>query len=140
DARQARTRSAALAARLPSPSLYTIQINAGDDEWRMAHDEGWDQPIDELGLSHGKGTVRAWYRAATEAAIGRVHARMGRVDRALRRLASLIPALEKAPGCAENYTRIACDAAETLWLTGHTDHLASVDRNLREKVVAPDFH
>ena len=84
-------------------------------------------------------SVGAWYRASTEAAIARIHARMGRADRALRRLASVIPALEKAPGWAENYTRIACDLAETLWLTERTDHIEAIERNVRDKVVVPDF-
>ena len=36
-------------------------------------------------------------------------------------------------------TRIACDAAETLWLTERTDHIEVIERNLREKVIEPDF-
>ena len=35
--------------------------------------------------------------------------------------------------------RIACDAAETLWLTERTDHIEVIERNLREKVIEPDF-
>ena len=74
-----------------------------------------------------------------DAAIARVHARRGRVERALRRLSKVIPAIERAPGWSESYVKIACDAAETLWLTDRTDDAAIVERNLREKVVAPDF-
>ena len=44
------------------------------------------------------------------AAIARTHAHMGRVEPALRRLASVLPAIERAPAWAENYVRIACDA------------------------------
>jgi tetratricopeptide (TPR) repeat protein len=34
---------------------------------------------------------------------------------------------------------VACDAAETLWLTQRTDWIETIERNLREKVVEPDF-
>src|SRR5262245_35518433 len=57
----------------------------------------------------------------------------------MRRLSSVLLAIEQAPGWAENYPRIACDAAETLWLTERTDHIEVIERNLREKVIAPDF-
>src|SRR5215472_6313904 len=49
------------------------------------------------------------------------------------------PAIEQAPGWAENYVRIACDAAEMLWLTRRTAWIGTIERNLRDKVVAPDF-
>jgi hypothetical protein len=64
---------------------------------------------------------------------------MGRAERAIRRLASVLPAIERAPGQAENYTRIACDAAETLWLTQRTDWIDVIEGNLRAKVIEPDF-
>jgi tetratricopeptide (TPR) repeat protein len=64
---------------------------------------------------------------------------MGRAEQAIRRLASVLPAIERAPGWAENYTRIACDAAETLWLTERTDWIDVIEGNLREKVIEPDF-
>ena len=57
----------------------------------------------------------------------------------MQRLERVLPAIERAPGWALNYTRIACDAAETLWLAERTDHIDVIERNLREKVIAPDF-
>src|SRR5262249_5052159 len=71
--------------------------------------------------------------------IARRHARMGRVERALRRLDSVLPVIERAPGWAETYTQIVHDAAETLWLTERTDHVDLIERNLREKVIPIDF-
>src|SRR5262249_7718367 len=71
--------------------------------------------------------------------IARSHARMGRVEPAIRRLASVLPAIERAPGWALHYPRLACDAAETLWLSARTDHIEVIERNLRAKVVEPDF-
>jgi tetratricopeptide (TPR) repeat protein len=139
EAREARAKGVALAARLPAASTATATLIGGEDEWRMAHDEDWDKPMEHLGPGHGQRTVGAWYRASTRAAMARIHARMGRPERALRHLASIIPAIETAPGAAENYTRIACDAAETLWLTRQLEQIESIERNVLEKIVVPDF-
>jgi hypothetical protein len=65
---------------------------------------------------------------------------MGRVEPAMQRLASVLPAIEQAPGWADSYTRIACDAAETLWRTERTEHIEVIERNVRAKVIAPNFH
>jgi hypothetical protein len=54
-------------------------------------------------------------------------------------LDDLAPWLEHAPGWTINFSRMAYDAAETLWLLERTDHLDLVERALREKVIAPDF-
>jgi len=135
-AREARRRGADLAGRFLSPSPFTAQLVGGEDEWRMALDQGWDEPVGHL----GPGLALTWYLGATYAAAARIHARMGRTDRALRRLASVIPAIEKGACWAENYVQIACDAAETLWLTGCTDHSETIERNVRAKVIDPDLH
>ena len=34
---------------------------------------------------------------------------------------------------------MACDAASTIWLLGSVDQIEVIERNIREKVVAPDF-
>ena len=138
-AREARLRAAALAERLAEPAYGTAQLVGAADEWRMAMDEGWDDPMESAGPGIGQGRVLAWYRAGVRAAVARTHARMGRVEPAMRGLTSVLPAIEGGPSWAENYTRIACDAAETLWLTQRTDHIDVIERNLREKVVEPDF-
>jgi tetratricopeptide (TPR) repeat protein len=138
-AQEARNRGATLAERLPEPSIATAQLIGAEDEWRLAMDEGWDFPMQRVGPRPGEGQPRRVYRAANVAAIARMHAHMGRVEPAMRRLSSVLLAIERAPGWAENYPRIACDAAETLWLTERTDHIEVIERNLREKVIDPDF-
>ena len=47
--------------------------------------------------------------------------------------------LDLATGAATNYCQMACGAAETLWLLDRRDHIDTVERNLREKVIQPDF-
>jgi class 3 adenylate cyclase/tetratricopeptide (TPR) repeat protein len=130
----ARGRAVALAQRLTEPGAATTDLVGAEDEWRMAMDEGWDSP-----MGGGPRSGLPGLRASTDAAIARTHARMGRMERALGRLEKVLPAIERAPGWALNYTRIACDAAETLWLSERTDHIDVIERNVREKIIAPDF-
>jgi len=138
-AREACQKSAALAARLTVASIHTAHLVAGEDEWRMALDEGWDEPMDHLGPGLGKGTVSKMSGAGLMAAKARIHARLGRTDKAMHWLATAIPAVERAPAWAQAYVRLASDAAETLWLIERTDHIATIEHNLREKVIATDF-
>src|SRR5207244_126693 len=63
----------------------------------------------------------------------------GHADAAISVLATAIPALERAEGSFANYTGMACCAADTLWAAERTDYLEVIERNLREKVVEPDF-
>ena len=42
-------------------------------------------------------------------------------------------------GWADRTYASRCDAAETLWLTERTDHIEVIERNIREKVIEPDF-
>jgi class 3 adenylate cyclase/tetratricopeptide (TPR) repeat protein len=139
ESRQSIDRSIALVRRLPGPSSHAAQILVAEDEWRMAMDAGLDDPIGLPGGRPAEGFYVARNRAAFAASVARIHARMGRVERARRRLGDLIPALEHAPPWAENYTRVACDAAETLWFSECTDFADVIERSVREKVVEPDF-
>jgi len=136
EAQVTRLRGAALVQRAPDSAMHVGALLAvGEDERRMAFDENWNEPLPGLGLRRSDGPPPGWYRASTDAAIARTHARMGRVDRALRRLSSAIPAIERAPGWAENYVRMVYNAAETLWITQRREHIEVIERGLREKII-----
>ncbi|HKA31298.1 MAG TPA: AAA family ATPase [Candidatus Binatia bacterium] len=139
EARETRRRANALAERLPEPPWAIQHLIAAEDEWRVAMDDAWDAPFENLGPGARHWPPASQYRASVEASIARSHAHMGRMERAMRRLASVLPAIEGAPGWAPNYVRIVCDAAATLWLIERKDHVEIIERNLREKVIAPDF-
>jgi hypothetical protein len=124
---------------LPEPPWAIQHLIAAEDEWRVAMDDAWDAPFENLGPGARHWPPASQYRASVEASIARSHAHMGRMERAVRRLTSVLPAIEGAPGWAPNYVRIVCDAAATLWLIERTDHVEIIERNLREKVIAPDF-
>jgi hypothetical protein len=138
EGRDARRRAGALAERLPGPSYGVAQLIGAEDEWRLAQDEGWDDPMHEVGPGVGQ-LEMWWYWAGVHGGIARLHAHMGRVEPAMRRLKAVLPAIECSSAWAENYPRLACDAADTLWLTERRDHIETIERNLRAKVIDPDF-
>jgi len=139
DVQEARRRAAALAKSSAEPWVATVQLLGAEDEFRLAMDENWDAPLESVGPGMGHGRAMKWYQANVGAVIARTHAHMGRVERAIRRLGSVLPAIEHAPGWTETYITIVCNAAATLWLTERTDHINVIERNLREKVIEPDF-
>jgi tetratricopeptide (TPR) repeat protein len=80
-----------------------------------------------------------WARASLDAAVARIFAMAGHVDDALEVLEALAPRLDRIPAWDVNNVRGVCDAAHALWALERTDHLAIIERNLREKIIAPDF-
>jgi tetratricopeptide (TPR) repeat protein len=80
-----------------------------------------------------------WVAGAWRAAGAELMALNGHADGAISVLATVIPALERAEGSFLLYSTIACTAAGALWAADRTDYLGVIERNLREKVVEPDF-
>jgi hypothetical protein len=64
----------------------------------------------------------------------------GHEDGGEDRLDLVVRAVEGCPGWAPNYTLLVARAASTLWLRGAEDpRIGAIERNLREKTLAPDF-
>jgi hypothetical protein len=61
------------------------------------------------------------------------------VQQAVDLLPTLVRPLELAPGSAANFTRMACDAASAVWLLNRAEEVEVIERNIGQKVVAPDF-
>ena len=140
-AQTAYDRGLALARRLAGPSMQVIQIAGARFEMAAARLEAkWEN---YLRLVQDTLQQRApeyqWVFAAIRATAAAVYARLERTEEALHLLGTLVAPLERAPGWAANYTAVACDAVETLWLLERTDHIEVIEHNLREKVVEPDF-
>jgi len=140
DAAASVARAEALSARLGSPIMLVLNAQ---ETMAMVLDEGWE-PIADLcdkvlvpvaeanpALAWGLGFV---YSVATHAS-----AACGRVDDAMRHLASVVPWLEEAPGWSLGFNRMAAMAAGTLWRLQRLDHLEVIEAALRDKVIAPDF-
>jgi hypothetical protein len=141
-ARDAYQRGEALGARLGGASLYhTLSLGAARYELVAAQLD--DLREEDVALIEGLvGQVAAednWALAAVRAIGTVVFARVERGDESVRLVGALMSALERAPGWALNYPPIPCDAAEALWLLERSDHIEVIERNLREKVIAPDF-
>ncbi len=141
DAAAALDDSSALVARLPGLALgwqllhhegaLDAMTAACDEDWpgRMASFERWLRP----------GPDRHWGIAGITSIGARVRARMGETGAALSLLSRPVRALTTAPAWAPNYARTACEVAETLWLTDRRDHLAVVERALRDTALPADF-
>jgi tetratricopeptide (TPR) repeat protein len=102
----------------------------------LALGEGWDPAAAALG---GQSFALKYNAAAYRAATARVYAHLGMVQQALDLLRTLVRPLELAPGWLPNFTRMACDAASVVWLLNHVEEIEVIERNIRQKVVAPDF-
>lgn len=133
-------RSRAAAARLPTgPNWFVVnQLGAEDDRRAVTGD--WSGAQEAVTSIAGQQVIEnRWAGAAIFAGLARAFAMLDQPDGAMGMLAQVIPPLERAPGDAANFPRIACNAAEALWVTGRRDHIEIVERVLREKVIAPDF-
>ncbi len=80
-----------------------------------------------------------WLHGVLHAAIASIYARTGRGGNAIAALRSSLPTILRGPGWEQNYPALIWYAAETLWTLGRTDFVETIERNLREKVLAPDF-
>lgn len=139
-AREAYDHGMALAARLAGPSPQVLQLAAARWEMRFNQDEGWAETLDEVEpLLRSPAAENQWAFAAIRAYATMVYARLERPEQALRWLETVLSPLERAPGWAPNYVLLPCLPAYALWLLGRTDHIVVIERNLREKVLAPDF-
>jgi class 3 adenylate cyclase/tetratricopeptide (TPR) repeat protein len=130
-------RAEALAGRLgtPLPQL----LNARNDlVWVL--DEGWEQlaAAGEAIVASANPAI-AWALGPLHAMMARAAARLGRVDQALSHLRPVHPWLERAPAWTNTLPVIACDSAETLWLLERVDDAPTIERALRDKIVAADF-
>src|SRR5262249_11968927 len=107
-------------------------------EMNQALDEDWERIVREMAQSQ----FISQDLSCPAAMLGHaawLSARLGNAKAALPFLHSIIEPLERAPGWAISYEQIAFTAAGTLWLLERTDHVDVIERNLREKILAPDF-
>jgi tetratricopeptide (TPR) repeat protein len=80
-----------------------------------------------------------WTRAVILSGVACAYAHLGKSAEALKRVREVLPAIERAPGWSGQYPLLVHLAVEALWLVGEGDSSELLERNLREKVLAPDF-
>jgi hypothetical protein len=138
-ARQAFDRGAAQAARSVGVDWALMDLAAARYDLLIAVDEGWEDLLREAETVLQRNPLEYKFLSAALHATGaRIHARLGNADQSLALLGTIAVALERAPAWGIAYPQTACDAAETLWLLERTDHVAVVERALRN-VVAIDL-
>lgn len=142
DARAALAQARELASRIPDRiwNWERIHVEGALDALTLATGEDWadmQAVFDELVSTQDP--VPRWARAPMSAGCARTAAHLGREERAMTLLALPVQALVRAPAWALNYTRTACDTAETLWLLGRRDHLRAVEAALRYRALPADF-
>ncbi len=118
EAGQARRRAASIAGRLTESSSALGLLITAQDDWRLATDEGWDAPIEQVGPGLGDWRVRAWFwgSGGTLAATARGLARMGRVEPAMQFIESVQPTIERFPAWADLYTKaFAASTSRCAW-------------------------
>ncbi|QJY48411.1 BTAD domain-containing putative transcriptional regulator [Pseudonocardia broussonetiae] len=130
-----------LVARLPGlgPGWQLLHHEGAQDALAMARDDHWPRRMAAFARWREPAPDRHWGSAAIDAISARGEARMGRAAAALGLLGRPVRALRDGPAWAPNYARTACEVAEVLWLLGRRDHLAVVERALRERVLPADF-
>jgi hypothetical protein len=128
----------ALTSRLVESSQPNLQILAAYDDLNMLRGE-----VEAAGLAIVDRLLAQQeslpYRALVSAAAARISAWLGKTDEALRHLSALPDPIERWDGSAGMYWKLICEAAFAIWLLGRTDSSEVIERNLRRKVIAPDF-
>src|SRR5262245_25079387 len=139
EATAAHDRGMVLADRFSVPFQARLELAVVPNEHRLVRDTDWADALEEL-HEYGRGRREFYfYRAAFRSDTALLRARMGHVDEAMAGLAKTIPAIERAPGYALTYPAVICDAIEVSWLLERPDHVQALERNLRDKVLRPDF-
>jgi len=139
-ARAAYLRGTGLAARLTTGTMWVQNLPATQFLECLVVEQGWEGLLEhEVSLLQQPPAEVYDSLAALRSGGMRVGVRLGRFDQALALLGTLLAPIERAPGWANGYVTIVCGVAETLWRLQRTDHLDVIERNLRDKVIVPDF-
>ena len=136
-------RALLLSARAKSLSseFVNLDLMSARHDFRIALDDGWDEAFQDgtSDLFFQPKPENNWAFAITCSNSAYLAVRTERIDLALQLIGSITNALEQGAPWEPTYSAVACDAGATLWFANHRDSNEVVERNLREKVIAPDF-
>jgi tetratricopeptide (TPR) repeat protein len=137
-------RAQQLAERLPGRSGQLIQVLAAAGDLLVARggsteDAGAQMRDTVATLARESPIELRWVGAALRAAEAGMLAFEGQSEAALQVLAGVADALERAPGWAGNYLLVTSSAVHALWTLRRADYVEILERNLREKILPPDF-
>lgn len=131
-------RGVGLLRRLVGPSIMAGHLLSVDEERSAAIGDDWGQfRVDVSDVMDHR--ALNWYSVSLRVSAARTLAHLGSTDQAMEHLVPALPAIDAAPAWSENYVRIIHSAAEVHWVASRDDHAALLERNAREKLLAPDF-
>ncbi len=129
-----------LAARVGARSNANLQLAAARYERAVMTGDGWQTLFAEVSETALDPEAQdLWAFAAMRAGVSRGLAWLEQAEPSVAQIAELVAPLELATGSTANYGFMICTAAETLWLLEGRDHIETIERNLRVKVIEPDF-
>ncbi len=133
-------RATALAARVPPAPLVALWLGAVPAEHAVLRGAGLPELIPSYeGLLRLAAPENQWAMALTRAGVALAYAEADRTDDAMRAVAAVMPAIERAPGWSVNYTLVIHLAIAAAWTAGRADFAEPMELHLREKTLAPDF-
>ena len=138
--RDAVSQGNALLERIGNPLGLSFFLQAAPIGQAFVRGEGYELllPVFDRIFAENTPGLR-WVMAIALAAAASFYAHVGRMEDALRALRRILPAVERAAGWANNYTAMLYYGIEVVWVLGRQDHIDVLERNLREKTLAPDF-
>ncbi|HUA36317.1 MAG TPA: AAA family ATPase [Candidatus Binataceae bacterium] len=143
EGRAALDRAVKLSARMTTPSsVGLLSLVAAEGEMHYATDDGWEQMLANsaaVSFIQGPGAESKWASAMINAYASYLLAQLGQTEMALERVAMLPAALERGAPWDRTYTSMACVAVATMWMLNSNAHAEMFERNIRLKVLAPDF-
>jgi tetratricopeptide (TPR) repeat protein len=137
---EAFSRSIELSERFRTMPYLEVQKGAYPLEYTVARGEHIERLASGMAASLATDAAENyWVRAAVTGATAAMMAIAGREDEAIRYFHASLPAVEAAGGWTTNYPLLTGTLASALWNLERTDQIDVLERNIREKVVGPDF-
>jgi tetratricopeptide (TPR) repeat protein len=132
-----------LSARMTTPSsVGLLSLVAAEGELHYATDEGWEQLMANsaaVAFIQSPGAESKWASAMINAYVSYLLAQIGQPELALQRVESLPAALERGAPWDRTYCSMACIGTATLWMLNSNAYAEILERNIRVKVLGPDF-
>jgi|GEM_PF-509569 len=137
---EASARARGLVERIGATPFLRLHLEAVVLEHTLIRGEGYGLlvPAIEPGLAEIDPGNRS-SGAAVAAAAAVIYAYAGRGEDARSTLERVLPAIDRAAGWAATYTTMLYWVIEALWVLECQDHVEMLERNLRNKTLAPDF-
>jgi DNA-binding SARP family transcriptional activator/tetratricopeptide (TPR) repeat protein len=137
---EASTRASGLVERIGAAPFLRLHLDAVLLEHTLVRGEGYGLLVSaiEPRLAEIDPGNRSSL-AAIGAAAALIYAYAGRREDARSTLERVLPAIDRAPGWAATYTTMLYWVIEALWVLECQDHVEMLERNLRDKTLAPDF-